>query len=93
MHIQHKEKDSRGKFFIEQDGTVIAEMTYSIPQPGQMVIKHTEVNEELRGREYGHMLVQEAVAYARAHHIKIVPVCVFAKAVFKREPGYSDVLL
>lgn len=93
MQIQHHKKEGHGKFFIEQDGTVIAKMTYSVPQAGQMVIRHTEVKEELRGQDLGHALVVEAVAYARQHNIKIVPVCRFAKAVFEREPDYSDVLL
>lgn len=93
MQVQHHKKEGHGKFYIEQDGNVIAKMTYAIPQPGQMVIKHTEVKEELRGRNLGHALVAAAVAYARQQHIKIVPVCRFAKAIFERQPDYDDVLL
>lgn len=93
MQVLHHVKDTHGKFYIEQNGTVIAKMTYAVSQPGQMAIKHTEVDEPLRGGNVGHTLVDAAVQYAREHRLKIVPVCHFAKAVLYSTPEYSDVLL
>jgi hypothetical protein len=57
-----------------------------------MIIEHTEVSDELKGKNVGYQLVHTAVEYARTHNIKIVPMCTFANAVFKKKPEYADVL-
>lgn len=79
-------------FFVEQDGNILAEMVYSMAGASRMIIEHTEVSEELRGQNVGYELVRTAVEYARTHDIKIVPLCPFANAVFKRKKEYEDVL-
>lgn len=92
MLIQHRKRDTKGLFFIEEDGDVVAEMVYTSPQSGIMIIKHTEVDREIRGQDIGYELVHHAVQYARQHGIKIVPVCPFVKAVMDRKPDFQDVL-
>jgi predicted GNAT family acetyltransferase len=37
-------------------------------------------------------MVSAAVDYAREKHIKIIPLCPFAKSVFDRTPEFRDVL-
>ena len=60
---------------------------------GFMIIDHTEVSDELRCKNVGYQLVHTAVEYARANHIKIIPLCPFAKSVFdKKAAEYGDVL-
>ena len=51
-----------------------------------------EVDEQLRGKNVGFQLVSHAVEYARRHHYKITPVCLFAKSVFDKKPDFADVL-
>ena len=92
MLIQNKKVGKKGMFFVEQEGNILAEMVYSMPSENKMIIEHTEVSDELKGQHVGNQLVQTAVEYARAHDIKIVPLCTFASAVFKRKPEYADVL-
>ena len=92
MLIQNKKVGKKGMFFVEQEGNILAEMVYSMPSEEKMIIEHTEVSDELKGQHVGNQLVQTAVEYARAHTIKIVPLCTFANAVFKRKPEYADVL-
>lgn len=92
MLIQHKQSGSKGHFFVETDGNILAEMVYTMPSPEKMIIEHTEVNDELRGKNVGYQLVQTAVDYARTHHIKIIPLCPFANSVFKKKPEFADVL-
>ncbi|MBC7946733.1 MAG: N-acetyltransferase [Chitinophagaceae bacterium] len=92
MVIQHKKIGDKGLFFAEQDGHILAELSYSSPANDRMVIEHTEVSEELKGKKVGNKLVHTAVAYAREHKLKIVPLCSFANAVFKRDPELKDVL-
>ena len=50
MEIQHQTFGSRGAFFVEQDGQVVAEMTYRRAGDDRMAIDHTAVAEELGGQ-------------------------------------------
>lgn len=79
-------------FYIEEDGNILAEMVYSEAAPNQIIIEHTEVSDELRGQNIGFELVHRGVEYAREHHLKVLPVCPFAKSVFDKKPEFRDVL-
>jgi predicted GNAT family acetyltransferase len=92
MLIQHKKVGNKGLFFVQQDGNILAEMTYTMPSAEKMIIDHTEVSDELRGQNVGYQLVHTAVEYARTHQLTIIPLCPFANAVFKKKPEYADVL-
>jgi len=93
MLIQQKQDGSKGSFYIEETGTVLAEMTWSMTGTELMIIDHTEVSDELRGKNVGYQLVKAAVEYARTNHIKILPLCPFAKSVFdKKGAEFADVL-
>ncbi len=92
MLIQQQDEGNKGSFFIGTAGNILAEMVYSMGRPGKMIIEHTEVSDELRGKNIGYQLVQHAVDYARTNHIKIIPLCPFTAAVFKKKPEYADVL-
>jgi uncharacterized protein len=91
MVIQHTEDETRGTFYIEQDGFSLAEMVYA-KGPGRMIIEHTEVDESLRGQNIGFQLVENGVEYAREQHLKIVPLCRFAKKVISEHRELQDVL-
>jgi uncharacterized protein len=92
MLIQHKKTNGKGFFFVETDGNILAEMVYSMPSAGKMIIEHTEVSDELKGKNVGYQLVHTAVEYARTHNLKIIPLCPFTNSVFKKKPEYADVL-
>ncbi len=92
MLIQHKRTGAKGLFFVQQDGNILAEMVYTMPSADKMIIEHTEVGEELKGQNAGYQMVNTAVEYARRHGLKIIPLCPFANAVFKKKPEYADVL-
>ena len=92
MVIQRREKDNKGMFYVENEDEVQAEMIYHMASPGNLVIEHTEVNDELRGQNVGYELVHAAVEYARKHNIKITVWCPFAKSVFDKKPDWADVL-
>lgn len=79
-------------FFVGQDGAIRAEMVYTLSSPDKMIIEHTEVDDSLAGKGVGKQLVETAVAYARNHGIKIVPLCPFAKAILDEVTAWQDVL-
>lgn len=93
MEVQQFETEKKGKFFVEKDGTQLAEMTYTYAGPKKLIIDHTEVHESLKGQGVGYKLVETAVEFLRKKEMKVIPLCPFAKAVFdKRKEAYSDVL-
>lgn len=92
MLIRNKLIKGKGMFFVEMDGNILAEMVYTMPSTKKMIIEHTEVSDELRGKKVGDQLVHTAVEYARTNNIKIIPLCPFASSVFKKKPEYADVL-
>jgi predicted GNAT family acetyltransferase len=93
MLIQQKQEGHKGSFYVEEKGMVLAEMTYSMTGTTLMIIDHTEVSDELRGKNVGYQLVQTAVKYARTNYIEILPLCPFAKSVFdKKGTEFEDVL-
>lgn len=92
MEIEHEILENKGAFFIKRDGETLAEMTYSMAGEGLMIIDHTEVSDKLSGMGVGKKLVLESVNYARKYHLKILPLCPFAKSVFQRNIDLHDVL-
>lgn len=92
MEVQHRESDSKGAFYIDHEGAVGAELTYSKAGENLLILDHTDVSDALRGQGVGKLLVAAAVEHARAHDVKILPLCPFARSVFDKEKDYADVL-
>lgn len=92
MDIQHKSGETKGAFFIEEDGENKAEITYSKLGNTRIIIDHTQVSDDLRGENVGKKLVEHAVNYARENELKIIPLCPFAKSVIERDKSLQDVL-
>lgn len=91
--VERDQKGSHGAFFIRGGSGRVAEMTYSAAPDGKrIIIDSTEVSEKLKGQGIGKKLVEAAVAWARAEHVLILPLCPFAKSVFARNPELNDVL-
>lgn len=86
MTIEHNEAAT--KFSI--DGNK-GKLVYSKDE-NKLIIEHTEVSDSLRGKGAGKELVKAAVEFARAHSMKIVPLCSFAKATIDRTTEFQDVL-
>lgn len=92
MHIQHEESGKGGRFFIQEEGRDVAEMTYVRVGDERIIIDHTEVDDSLGGQGVGKMLVDAGVAMAREKGLTIMPLCPFAKKVMERTDEYADVL-
>ena len=57
-----------------------------------MEILHTIVPPEVGGRGIAGTLTATALEYARAHALKIKPLCAYAAAYFQRHPEHADLL-
>lgn len=60
----------------------------------KLTVYHTEVSKEFEGRGFAKILLEKLVGYAREHDLKIVPLCPYVHAQFKRHPDeYNDIWL
>ena len=92
MLVKHAESENKGVFYAEEDGKKIGEMSYSKAGPSKIIIDHTEVDPEEKGKGIGSVLLEKVVQYARDNSLKIMPLCPFAKAQFDRDVNIRDVL-
>ncbi|APS40656.1 MULTISPECIES: GNAT family N-acetyltransferase [Salegentibacter] len=91
MDIKHRENDSRGMFFVEDEKGIYAELTYTKKPGDVLTIDHTEVRPELEGQGIATKLLAHSVDFAREHNYKIDPLCPFAEVQFDRNESYKDV--
>jgi predicted GNAT family acetyltransferase len=91
MEIQHLHTARGGKFYNGDPSSPVASLVYRMAGTHKMIIDHTEVNQH-KGEGTGTQLVAAAVAYAREHGIKIMPVCSFARSILENNGEYADVL-
>lgn len=91
MDIKHRENDTRGMFFVEDEKGIYAELTYTKKAGDIITIDHTEVRPELEGQGIATRLLAHSVAFARENNYKIDPLCPFAEVQFDRNESYKDV--
>jgi len=65
--------------------------TYRL-EDSQLTIPHVEAPVPLRGTGAAGRLMEAVVAHAKERQLKIVPLCGYAVAWFKRHPEASDIL-
>lgn len=91
MNILHEGNDKKARFYMEENGVRIANLEYVYAGTDKFIIEHTEVNETHEGKGLGKLLVKAAVDFAREKNLKIIPLCPYANAAFKKTPEYIDV--
>ena len=90
--IGFEENESKGRYVVRGAEGAEAQMTFTKIGLSQIIIDHTEVPDVFRGQGVGAKLVQRAVEDARSSGKKIIPLCPFAAAQFRRHPEWADVL-
>ncbi len=88
LHLNEK---NHGHFFITDNDEQIAEMQISISANG-LTVYHTEVSPKYEGHGLAKKLLTAMVDYARKNKLKVIPLCPYVHAQFKRHPEeYNDV--
>ncbi|WP_288789348.1 GNAT family N-acetyltransferase [uncultured Elizabethkingia sp.] len=83
--------NQQGEIQLFSDDRKAGKMDVSVAE-GKLTIYHTEVNPEYEGRGFAKLLLEKLVSYARENNLKIVPLCPYVHAQFKRHPEeYADV--
>jgi len=89
VHLKVNDK-GRGHFYIGDEDKRIAEMEIQINKDN-ITAFHTEVVKEEEGKGLAKKLLDHMVNYARTHKLKVVPLCPYVYAQFKRHRSeYAD---
>ena len=82
---------NRGAFLLEEDGEKLAEMVVTVDDEN-LIVYHTEVNPKAEGKGLAKILLNAMVNYARKKQLKVIPLCPYVHAQFKRHPEeFEDV--
>jgi len=92
MEIIFEESDGKGAFRVIEGDVQIGEMTYIRRGENKILIFHTGVEPEFEGQGIAKKLLMEAVSFARRNNVKIIPLCPFVKAMYKKMPEIRDTL-
>ena len=90
--IQQEDNGKKGRFIIYENEEFAGEMTYTWAGKEKFIIDHTGVEEKFGGQGFAKQLVMAGVDYARTNHLKIIPLCPYAKSRFDRDKSMGDVL-
>ncbi len=92
FEIRHEKNRNSGRYVIELAPGKIAEMTYQRQSLSQIIIDHTRVPPEFRGRDIAARLMEYAIGQARRNKDKIVPECSYVQKQFARHKDWADLL-
>ena len=86
--VKHNTAESR--FEIAVDGKLC--VADYVLRDGEMVITHTFVPPELRGRGLAEQVVRAALEHARAEKLRVVPACSYVGVFIERNKEYQPLL-
>jgi len=90
FEIMHELHNGRGRYHIALPDGDEAELTYALRAPDIMAADHTLVPPQWRGDGLALKLVERLVADARTEHLRILPLCSYVAAQFRRHPEWAD---
>ncbi len=90
LELDHKK---HGAFNLYEEGKKIGEMVVSIGD-NNLTVYHTEIDSSGEGKGYAKLLLNDMVAYSRENNLKVIALCPYVHAQFKRHPDvYADIWL
>ncbi|MCH7307505.1 N-acetyltransferase [Acinetobacter sp. NIPH 1852] len=92
MNIQHVDDGKHGVFKLVDGDVLAGEMAYTWAGDEMLIIDHTDVSDQFRGKGIGRQLLDGLVEFVRQRHVKVIPLCPFAKSVFDKDSSIHDVL-
>ena len=90
LPVEHEEANGRGRYVVYLPDGTEAEMTYRRRDDKTIIVDHTGVPPQHRNLGLALRLVERGIADARATGSKIVPVCSYVVAQFRRHPEWAD---
>ena len=86
--VRHNPAENR--FEAEVDGK-LSVADYQL-RGKEMVMTHTLVPPQLRGRGIAEQLVRKALDYARSENLRVVPACSYVDLFIRRHPEFQSLV-
>ena len=86
--VRHNEAEKRFEAEVEGHMSVA---DYEL-RGTEMIMTHTFVPPELRGRGIAEKLVRVALEHARTERLRVVPACSYVEAFIRRHPEFRPLL-
>lgn len=85
-------EDGRGKAYVGDLKESDAEMVFHMKEDDVMVVEHTEVKEQMRGKGVARRLLDTVIDRVRDRGWTIIPECEYVRSVYNKEPALRDTL-
>ena len=93
IEIKQIQDNDESYFAAFDEDKVAGRIFYTSAGEKKMILDHTEVDINYRGKGIGNKILNKIVEYVRENDIKIIPLCPFAKSVFDKDKSIGDVLI
>jgi uncharacterized protein len=91
--IEKRVAGRSGRYIARIDGLDgEAELRFTVRGPALISADHTEAPASMGGTRAAMALVEHMIGDARANGFKIVPICPYVLAQYKKRPEWSDVM-
>ncbi|WP_017603669.1 GNAT family N-acetyltransferase [Nocardiopsis alkaliphila] len=82
----------RSRYEVSADGEVIGFSAYHLIAEGVLALPHVEVEPAFEGQGVASELMRRSLDHIRERHLKVVPICPFARAFLEKNPDYADLV-
>lgn len=87
VEVKREDNGIEGRFLAYEDGAFAGEMTYLWVDDKEILVEHTRVGEEFRGRGIAKILFDEMICFAKENNVKVMPVCSYVVKMFRKDPS------
>ncbi len=89
--IKYKFEETKNRFAAYHEGKEVGEITFTKAGDKVLIVDHTYVKEEYRGKSIANKLVKHIVDFAISQNKLIVPLCPFVRKEFGRNQEYQAI--
>ena len=93
MNIQLENNEKNGRAIATVDGKQVGEMTFVWAGDQKIIIDHTDVDENQKGKGVGKQLLSKIIEMVAEKSIKVMPLCPYAKHEFDKNSSLHQYLI
>lgn len=86
--VTHNEEAGRFEVLVDGQRGLLTYRRF----PDRIVFDHTEVPKPLEGQGLAAKLSRVALDFARANHLRVVPLCPYVSAFIRKHPEYQNLV-
>jgi uncharacterized protein len=87
-----RDNPAQRRYDVFTDDGKLGGFAQYVKRAGRVIFTHTEIDDAFEGHGLGSTLARDALDDARAHGLRVVPLCPFIAAYIERHPEYQDLV-